>query len=130
MVTEATLKLTPLPKQTGGITAEFVDTYSCAKAIAAIMAQPYTPSALEFLDNGALNLIRNKHKNLLPENAKAYLMIEVDGSQQEIIEATEAILLACKVDGLSKPNRRMTPKHCGQHVKRSPLYLKILPQKN
>ena len=100
VVTEATLKLTPLPKQTGGITAEFVDTYSCAKAIAAIMAQPYTPSALEFLDNGALNLIRNKHKNLLPENAKAYLMIEVDGSQQEIIEATEAILLACKVDGL------------------------------
>lgn len=100
VVTEATLKLTPLPKQTGGITAEFIDTYSCAKAIAAIMAQPYTPSALEFLDNGALNLIRNKHKNLLPENAKAYLMIEVDGSQQEIIEATEAILQACQVEGL------------------------------
>ncbi|MDO8961814.1 MAG: FAD-linked oxidase C-terminal domain-containing protein [Methylophilus sp.] len=100
VITEATLKLTPLPKHTGGLTAEFVDTYSCAKAIAAIMAQPYTPSALEFLDNGALNLIRNKHKNLLPENAKAYLMIEVDGSQQEIIEATEAILQACQVEGL------------------------------
>jgi D-lactate dehydrogenase (quinone) len=100
VITEATLKLTPLPKHTGGLTAEFVDTYSCAKAIAAIMAQPYTPSALEFLDNGALNLIRNKHKNLLPENAKAYLMIEVDGSQQEIVEATEAILQACQVEGL------------------------------
>lgn len=100
IITEATLKLTPLPKHTGGLTAEFVDTYSCAKAIAAIMAQPYTPSALEFLDNGALNLIRNKHKNLLPDNAKAYLMIEVDGSQQEIAEATEAILQACQVDGL------------------------------
>jgi D-lactate dehydrogenase (quinone) len=100
VITEATLKLTPLPKHTGGLTAEFIDTYSCAKAIAAIMAQPYTPSALEFLDNGALNLIRNKHKNLLPENAKAYLMIEVDGSQQEIVEATEAILQACQVEGL------------------------------
>lgn len=100
VIVEATLKLTPLPKNTGGITAEFVDTYSCAKAIAAIMAQPYTPSALEFLDNGALSLIRGRHKNLLPENAKAYLMIEVDGAQQEIIEATEAILLACQVDGL------------------------------
>ncbi len=100
VIVEATLKLTPLPKNTGGITAEFVDTYSCAKAIAAIMAQPHTPSALEFLDNGALSLIRGRHKNLLPENAKAYLMIEVDGAQQEIIEATEAILLACQVDGL------------------------------
>jgi D-lactate dehydrogenase len=100
VICEATLKLTPLPKHTGGITAEFVDTESCAKAIAAIMAQPYTPSALEFLDNGALNLIRSRHQNLLPENAKAYLMIEVDGSQQEITEATEAILLACQVNGL------------------------------
>lgn len=100
VIVEATLKLTPLPKHTGGITAEFADTASCARAIAAIMAQPYTPSALEFLDNGALNLIRSRHKNLLPENACAYLMIEVDGAQQEIIEATAAILLACQVDGL------------------------------
>ena len=100
VIVEATLKLTPLPKYTGGLTAEFADTESCAKAIAAIMAQPYTPSALEFLDNGALNLIRSRHQNLLPENARAYLMIEVDGSQQEIVEATEAILQACKVPGL------------------------------
>lgn len=100
VIVEATLKLTPLPKHTGGLTAEFADTESCAKAIAAIMAQPYTPSALEFLDNGALNLIRSRNKNLLPEHARAYLMIEVDGSQQEIVEATEAILQACQVDGL------------------------------
>jgi D-lactate dehydrogenase len=100
VICEATLKLTPLPKHIGGITAEFVDTESCAKAIAAIMAQPYTPSALEFLDNGALNLIRGRHQNLLPANAKAYLMIEVDGSLQEIAEATEAILQACQVNGL------------------------------
>jgi D-lactate dehydrogenase len=100
VIVEATLKLTPLPKHIGGLTAEFVDTESCAKAIAAIMAQPYTPSALEFLDNGALNLIRCRNKNLLPENARAYLMIEVDGSQQEIAEATAAILQACQVKGL------------------------------
>ena len=100
VICEATLKLAPLPKHRGGLTAEFIDTESCAKAIAAIMAQPYTPSALEFLDNGALNLIRSRHQNLLPENAKAYLMIEVDGSQQEIAEATEAILQACQVRGL------------------------------
>lgn len=100
VIVEATLKLTPLPKYTGGLTAEFVDTESCAKAIAAIMAQPYTPSALEFLDNGALSLIRSRDKNLLPENARAYLMIEADGSQQEIAEATEAILQACQVAGL------------------------------
>lgn len=100
IIVEATLKLTPLARHIGGLTAEFKDTHSCAKAIAAIMAQPHTPSALEFLDNGALNLIRSRHPHLLPENAKAYLMIEIDGAEQEIIEAKQAILNACQVDGL------------------------------
>jgi D-lactate dehydrogenase len=100
VIVEATLKLTPLPRATGGLTAQFRDTVSCAHAIAAIMAQPFVPSALEFLDNNALNLIRNRHPGMLPEEMRALLMIEVDGSEAEIHEASEAILKACEVDGL------------------------------
>ncbi|MDO9281592.1 MAG: FAD-linked oxidase C-terminal domain-containing protein [Methylotenera sp.] len=130
VICEATLKLTPLPKFTGGITAEFVDTASCAKAIAAIMAQPYTPSALEFLDNGALALIRSRHENLLPENARAYLMIEVDGSQQEIAEATTAILQACQVHGLIEAKSAHDTKALWAARKAlSPLLKDIAPKK-
>jgi D-lactate dehydrogenase len=100
IITEATLKLTPLPHATAGITAQFEDTISCAHAIAAIMAQPFIPSALEFLDNGALNLIRNRHPGMLPEAAKAFLMIEVDGAASELPAASEAIIKACQVHGL------------------------------
>ena len=100
VIVEATLKLTPLPRTTGGITAQFKDTVSCAHAIAAIMAQPFIPSALEFLDNNALNLIRGRHPGMLPEDMRALLMIEVDGSQSEVAEATEAVIKACQVDGL------------------------------
>jgi D-lactate dehydrogenase len=100
VIVEATLKLTPLPRTTGGITAQFRDTVSCAHAIAAIMAQPFIPSALEFLDNNALNLIRGRHPGMLPEDIRALLMIEVDGSQSEVAEATEAVLKACQLDGL------------------------------
>ena len=100
IVTEATLKLTPLPHATAGITAQFMDTVSCAHAIAAIMAQPFVPSALEFLDNGALNLIRNRHPGMLPEAAKAFLMIEVDGAKGELPPAIEAIIKACQNPGL------------------------------
>jgi len=100
VIVEATLKLTPLPRTTGGITAQFKDTVSCAHAIAAIMAQPFIPSALEFLDNNALNLIRGRHPGMLPEDMRALLMIEVDGSQSEVAEATVAVLKACEVDGL------------------------------
>ncbi len=100
IIVEATLKLTPLPRAVGGITAQYRDTPSCAHAIAAIMAQPFVPSALEFLDNNALNLIRNRHPGMLPDDMRALLMIEVDGSESEIAEATQAIIDACQVDGL------------------------------
>jgi D-lactate dehydrogenase len=100
IIVEATLKLTPLPRCTGGITAQYNDTSSCAHAIAAIMAQPFVPSALEFLDNAALNLIRGRHPGMLPDDAKALLMIEVDGSEQEVAEASAAILATCQIDGL------------------------------
>ena len=100
IIVEATLKLTPLPRTTGGITAQFRDTVSCAHAIAAIMAQPFIPSALEFLDNNALNLIRGRHPGMLPEDMRALLMIEVDGSHSEVTEATDAVIKACQVDGL------------------------------
>jgi D-lactate dehydrogenase (quinone) len=130
VIVEATLKLTPLPRTTGGITAQYRDTTSCAHAIAAIMAQPFIPSALEFLDNNALNLIRNRHPGMLPEDMRALLMIEVDGSQSEVLEATEAVLAACRVDGLIEAKKADDTKALWAARKAlSPLLRDVAPKK-
>src|SRR3990167_6959629 len=130
VIVEATLKLTPLPRTTGGITAQYRDSTSCAHAIAAIMAQPTCPSALEFLDNNALNLIRGRHPGMLPQEARALLMIEVDGSAQETSEAAEAILVACQVDGLIEARRADDTKSLWAARKAlSPLLRDIAPKK-
>ncbi len=130
VIVEATLKLTPLPRATGGITAQYRDTTSCAHAIAAIMAQPFVPSALEFLDNNALNLIRNRHPGMLPEDMRALLMIEVDGSESEIAEATVAILEACKLDGLIEAKKADDTKALWAARKAlSPLLRDVAPKK-
>jgi D-lactate dehydrogenase len=100
VITEATLKLTPLPQAYGGLTAYYRDLASCTAAIVRVMALPQTPSALEFLDAGSLNLIRNRFPDMLPPDASAMLMIEMDGSEQYISESRAAILLACRNDGL------------------------------
>jgi D-lactate dehydrogenase len=100
VITEATLKLTPLPQAVAGITAHYRDIASCAKAITAIMAQAHTPSALEFLDNASLDLIRGRNPGMLPPDTRAMLMIEVDGAPNEIADAQPAILQACRNDGL------------------------------
>ncbi len=100
VITEATLKLTPLPQSHGGITAHYRDLASCAAAIVRVMALPQTPSALEFLDAGSLNLIRSRFPDMLPPEARAMLMIEMDGSEQYISESRVAILFACHNGGL------------------------------
>jgi D-lactate dehydrogenase len=100
VITEATLKLTPLPQAVAGITAHYRDIASCALAITAIMAQPHVPSALEFLDNASLDLIRARNPGMLPQDTRAMLMIEMDGGSNEIEDARQAILQACRNTGL------------------------------
>ncbi|MBZ0093482.1 MAG: FAD-binding protein [Sulfuricellaceae bacterium] len=100
VIAEATLKLTPEPAARGGITAHFRDSEACAAAIAAIMAQPYVPSALEFMDRAALELVRRHYADLVPEATQALLMIEVDGSPGEVEAAGEAIARVCCNEGL------------------------------
>ncbi len=100
VIVEATLKLTPKPASVGGLTAHYRDAASCAQAIVAVMGQPRTPSALEFLDAGSLSLLRAHHPGLVPDQAQATLMIEVDGSAQEVQDSAAAILEACRNAGL------------------------------
>ena len=100
VITEATLKLTPLPQNIGGLVAHFRDASSCVAAIVSIMSLPQVPSALEFLDTGSLNLIRSRSPRMLPDDSAAMLMIEVDGSSHEINETSTAILTACQNEGL------------------------------
>ena len=105
VITEATLKLTALPSVVAGITAHFHDLSSCAEAIVNIMSLPQLPSALEFLDSGSLNLIRGRYPDMLPTNTTAMLMIEVDGSKNDIPDALSGILAACRTGGLIHANQ-------------------------
>ena len=105
VITEATLKLTPLPQAIGGLVAHFRDASSCATAIVSIMSLPQVPSALEFLDKGSLNLIRSRSPEILPDDSAAMLMIEVDGSSREVNETSIAILSACQNEGLLQADR-------------------------
>lgn len=130
VVTEATLKLTPLPQAVGGLTAHYADIAHCAKAIAAIMAQPHVPSALEFIDSAALDLIRGRHPGMLPDNSRAMLMIEVDGGEAEIADSARHIRQACENDGLITAETTADPAALWAVRKAlSPLLRDIAPKK-
>ncbi len=100
VITEATLKLTPLAESKVTLQATYQDIEHAAQAVSSIMAQPVTPCALEFIDGNAINMIRDYSQVDLPDNTGALLMIEVDGSQHSISQDTEQVKQAASNAGL------------------------------
>ena len=99
IITEATLKLTPLASDRRTLRATYVDIGAAAAAVARIMAQPVTPCALEYMDDEALRLARNHAGDAIPQ-AGAMLIIEVDGETDALPSAVAAIRRAAEGDGL------------------------------
>ncbi len=130
VITEATLKLTALPAAIAGITAYFRDLNSCTEAIVKIMSLAQLPSALEFLDTGSLSLIRHRYPDMLPTDAHAMLMIEVDGTESEIQHTVVHILNACKTRGLITAEKTGNTAELWKARKAlSPLLREIAPKK-
>jgi D-lactate dehydrogenase len=94
------------------------------------MALSETPSAVEFLDEGSLNLIRSRFPEMLPSGARAMLMIEVDGAYSSIPESTAAVLAACAGNGLIHAEEAPDPAALWAARKTlSPLLRDIAPKK-
>lgn len=99
LITEATLKLTPVASAVRTLRAAYADIQAAADAVARIMAQPVTPRALEFMDDAALQLVRERGADA-PVGANALLLIEVDGEPDALDAAQAAIESAASGEGL------------------------------
>lgn len=100
IITEATLKLTPLAETKNTIKAIYNSIDSATQAVSSIMAQSTTPCALEFMDKSALDMVREYSDASLPENAGAMLMIEVDGKAEHMHQMIRDIKQAANNNGL------------------------------
>lgn len=104
LIVEATLKLTPLPAARAALRATYRDVDAAAAAVARLMAQPATPSMLEFMDDRALELARAHQRTHagasdLQDDAGALLMIEADGDAATLPAALDALRAAAGGDG-------------------------------
>lgn len=94
VITEATLKLTPLPETRRLLRAFYPDMHAASAAVSRVMAQPATPAAIEFIDGNALDLLRKNSAVEIPTTAGAMLMIEVDGDESGIDATVERVVSA------------------------------------
>ena len=138
VITEATLKLTPLQPEKHTLRATYADMTSAAAAVSRIMAQPVTPCALEFIDATAIGMIRQYAENNhaatdLPTDAGAMLLIEVDGDGGYLEAATARVAAAAKGEGLVELRRAQTREETvalwAARKALSPALRKIAPRK-
>ena len=84
VVTEVTLKLLPLPPYRACLGVGFVDIKTAAKAIRAIFAAGFLPSALEVADAFTIAAARKRTGSPLLRGAGALMIVELDGHQRSV----------------------------------------------
>jgi len=100
LITQAVLKLTPIPESRRTLQAVYRDIRTATQAVAAVMAQPVTPCALEFIDGPSIEMVRRYSSARLPIGAGAMLLIEVDGQEVSMDAAVAAVSRAATNAGL------------------------------
>jgi D-lactate dehydrogenase (quinone) len=99
LITEATLKLTPMQPARATLRAEYRDASSAARAVARIMAGSVTPCTLEFMDGTALDLVRAFDDVDVSAQAGALLLIECDGDAQTVAAELSLVQELADTDG-------------------------------
>ncbi|MEF7562071.1 glycolate oxidase subunit GlcD [Bacillus infantis] len=85
IITEATLKLIPMPETKKTMLALYQDLEAAAKTVSKIIANKIIPATLEFLDQPTLEVVEEFAQIGLPTDVKAVLLIEQDGPR-EVVE--------------------------------------------
>lgn len=100
IVTEITVKLIPAPKYRRSMLAIFDDIDKAGKTIADIISNQVIPATLEIMDNVTIRTVENYAKIGLPTDATAILILEVDGSiEQVVVNEFETVQKICKENG-------------------------------
>jgi len=99
VVTEATLKLLPLPPYRACLAAGFSTTRDAARAVREILAAGFLPCALEIADEFTLAAARKRTKSERLSGCRAHLIVELDGQKPSVsgeIQMLRKIVNRCR----------------------------------
>jgi len=84
IITEATLKLIPLPPFRANLAVGFNSMKDAIRALQAILAAGFLPCALELADEFTLAAASQRTKSARLRGCRAHLIVELDGQKQSI----------------------------------------------
>jgi glycolate oxidase len=96
VITEATLKLIPMPETRKTMLALYQDLSAAARSVSKIIANKIIPTTLEFLDQATLKVVEDYAQIGLPTDVQAVLLIEQDGPPEVVDRDIRKIAEVCK----------------------------------
>ena len=98
-LTQATLRLIPLPPMTGTVLALFAHLDDAAALVTRILGAGILPSVLEFIDRLGIQCIEQVAQLGLPDDVDALLLIECDGQPSAVDADLARIIDLCAAGG-------------------------------
>ncbi len=98
IITEATLKLVPMPETKQTMLALYQDIEAAAKTVSTIISNKIIPATLEFLDQPTLEVVEDFAKIGLPTDVQAVLLIEQDGPLEVVARDMAKIQEICMAE--------------------------------
>jgi glycolate oxidase subunit GlcD len=96
IVTEITLRLLPKPQAVKTLLAAYRTVEACSQTVSDIIAAGIVPAALEFVDNQTIQAVEaSVYRAGYPMDARAALLIEIDGLSEGMNDAVQRIVAIC-----------------------------------
>ena len=105
IITEITVKLTPLPEDRRTIMAAFGDIDQASESVSAIIASGLVPAAIELMDQLATEAVEASVGAGYPLDAGGILLVEVDGLRDGLDDAASRIESICREHGATTLRR-------------------------
>ena len=102
VVTEAVLRLLPLPPARKPILALFDDLPQSGATVGKILDAGTVPAKIELLDNWVVRSINRITGMGLPEDAAAMLMFECDGKKEVVEHDSRQVIAVCEKEGATQ----------------------------
>lgn len=96
VVTEVTVRLTPVPPSVRTLLADFTDIDDASRAVSAVIAAGITPAGLEMVDGATIRAVEaSVFAAGMPTDAEAALLVELDGLEAGMDEEVERVRAIC-----------------------------------
>lgn len=133
VITQATLKLLPLPEAVRTMAVLFPTIDQAAQTVSAIIKESLIPRCVEFLDRASIECVREKFGFHLPADTQSILILEVDGSAALVEQDARRLKEFCIARGASDvilaADARQTAELWGARKAISAALFKMAPNK-